>query len=142
MRKLEISFAALAANSQWMADNQNKTVHPPVTTQEKDDKDIYGTVNQMEKMETSAVHDAAAIATGMTIAVRHRRPRRNADAAPSSQMSKLPVNKDQIERLIVGDLKSFPGCEAALGVVVVPVLAHGATTTWTVSCFNGGNFRT
>jgi len=61
-RKLEISFAALAANSQWMADNQNKTVHPPVTTQEKDGKDISGTVNQTEKMQTSAVHDAAAIA--------------------------------------------------------------------------------
>ena len=61
-RKLEISFAALAANSQWMADNQNKTVHPPVTTQEKDGKDISGTVNQTEKMQTSAVPDAAAIA--------------------------------------------------------------------------------
>jgi hypothetical protein len=35
-RKLEISFAALAAHSQWMADNQNKTVHAPVTTQEKE----------------------------------------------------------------------------------------------------------
>ena len=38
-RKLEISFVALVANSQWMADNQNKTVHRPLATQEKDNKD-------------------------------------------------------------------------------------------------------
>src|SRR4051812_44235097 len=57
---------------------------------------------------------------------------------PGPQMSKLPITKEQIERLIVGDLKSFPGCAEALAVVVVPVLAHGATTTWTVSCFNAG----
>ena len=63
-RKLEISFAALAANSQWMADNQSKTVHRPgpVTAQEKDDKDLSGAVNRSEKSETSAVPDAAAIA--------------------------------------------------------------------------------
>jgi len=58
--------------------------------------------------------------------------------SPGPQMSKLPITKEQIERLIVGDLKSFSGCEGALAVVVVPVLAHGATTTWTVSCFNAG----
>ena len=54
-------------------------------------------------------------------------------------MSKLPVTKDQIERLIVGDLKSFPGCENALGVVVVPVPVHSTTVSWTVSCFNAGS---
>jgi hypothetical protein len=53
---------------------------------------------------------------------------------PGPHMSKLPVTKEQIERLIVDDLKGFPGCEKALAVVVVPVLAHRATTTWTVSC--------
>ncbi len=54
-------------------------------------------------------------------------------------MNKLPITKEQIEQLIMCDLQSFPGCEDALGVVVVPMLAHGATTTWTVSCFNAGS---
>lgn len=54
-------------------------------------------------------------------------------------MNKLPVTKEQIERLIVGDLQRFPGCKDALGVIVVPVHAHGATATWTVSCFNPGH---
>ena len=38
-RKLEISFVELAANTQWIADNQDKTVHGPLATQEKDNKD-------------------------------------------------------------------------------------------------------
>jgi hypothetical protein len=38
-RKLEISFVALAANAQWIADNQDKTVRRPLATQEKDNKD-------------------------------------------------------------------------------------------------------
>jgi hypothetical protein len=53
-------------------------------------------------------------------------------------MNKLPVTKEQIERLIVSDLQGFPGCENALGVVVVPVLTHDAKASWTVSCFNAG----
>ena len=58
--------------------------------------------------------------------------------AATIPMNKLPVTKDQIEQLIVCDLHGFPGCEHALGVVVVPVLMPGTTTTWTVSCFNAG----
>jgi hypothetical protein len=38
-RKLEISFVALAANAQWMIDNQDKIVSHPLTAQEKDNKD-------------------------------------------------------------------------------------------------------
>lgn len=53
-------------------------------------------------------------------------------------MNKLPVTREQIEQLIVCDLQGFPGCEGALAVVVVPVLAHDATVSWTVSCFNAG----
>jgi hypothetical protein len=53
-------------------------------------------------------------------------------------MNKLPVTKDEIERLIISDLQAFPGCEDALGVVVVPVCLSGAASTWTVSCFNAG----
>ncbi len=61
------------------------------------------------------------------------------NATQCSQMRKLPVTKEQIERLIVGDLKSFPGCENALAVVVVPVLSQCATVSWTVSRFNAGS---
>jgi hypothetical protein len=38
-RKLEISYVALAANAQWIADNQDKTVRRPLATQEQDNKD-------------------------------------------------------------------------------------------------------
>ena len=35
-RKLEISFVALAANAQWMVDNQDMTVRRTLAPQEKD----------------------------------------------------------------------------------------------------------
>jgi hypothetical protein len=54
-------------------------------------------------------------------------------------MNKLPVTKEQIEQLIVGDLQGFPGCETALAVVVVPVAQWDATSNWTVACFNAGS---
>jgi hypothetical protein len=52
-------------------------------------------------------------------------------------MDKLPVTKEEIERLIVGDLRGFPGCEDAKGVIVEALAPPGAT--WTVACFNPGN---
>lgn len=56
----------------------------------------------------------------------------------SAAMNKVPITKEEIELLIVGDLRSFPGCEGAKGVVVVP-LPSLSKATWTVSCFNPGN---
>jgi hypothetical protein len=53
-------------------------------------------------------------------------------------MNRFPATKEQIERLIVGDLQGFPGCGDALAVVVVPVHSQGATVNWTVSSFNPG----
>ena len=53
-------------------------------------------------------------------------------------MNRLPLVKEEIERLIVADLKGFPGCEQAVGVIVAPVVAIGAKVTWTVSHFNAG----
>jgi len=38
-RKLEISFVALAANAQWMVDNQDMTVRRTLAPQEKDYND-------------------------------------------------------------------------------------------------------
>ena len=66
-RKLEISFAALAANSQWMADNQNKTVHPPVKTQEKY---CNATVKQPKKSKP-----AGLAMTSAPVSKRRKRPR-------------------------------------------------------------------
>jgi hypothetical protein len=52
-------------------------------------------------------------------------------------MNKLPITKEEIERLIMGDLKGFPGCEDAQAVIVV-ALNPLSKATWTVSCFNPG----
>ena len=53
-------------------------------------------------------------------------------------MHRLPLVKEEIERLIIADLQGFPGCEHALGVIVAPVIAIGTEATWTVSHFNAG----
>jgi hypothetical protein len=53
-------------------------------------------------------------------------------------MNKVPITKEEIERLIVGDLRGFPGCEDAQGVIVV-ALNPLSKATWTVACFNPGN---
>ena len=53
-------------------------------------------------------------------------------------MEKLPKTKEEIERIIISEMKTFADCENALGVVVVPIVGHDHTATWTVSCFNPG----
>ena len=54
-------------------------------------------------------------------------------------MVKLSTTKEQIERLIVAELKTFAGCKSACGVIVVPLNDPVATATWTVSCFKAGS---
>ena len=54
-------------------------------------------------------------------------------------MDKLPMTKDEIERLLIAELHSFPDCEGALQVVVVPIEHYASASTWTVSRFNHGN---
>jgi len=54
-------------------------------------------------------------------------------------MDKAPVTKDEIERLLIAELHTFPGCEEAIQVVVVPIENNANIATWTVSCFNHGN---
>ncbi len=56
----------------------------------------------------------------------------------STDVEKLPKTKEEIERLIVAELRTFD-CESVLGVVVVPIVDHADAATWTVSCFNVGN---
>jgi hypothetical protein len=53
-------------------------------------------------------------------------------------MNRLPMTKEEIERLIIADLQGFPGCERALAVVVVPVFDNGTAATWTVCRFDAG----
>jgi len=53
-------------------------------------------------------------------------------------MEKAPKTKEEIERLLVADLQTFPGCEKAVRVVVVASDHHAAPANWTVSCFDHG----
>jgi hypothetical protein len=53
-------------------------------------------------------------------------------------VNKLPKTKDEIQRLITSELRTFNDCEEARGVVVIPIVADDGGATWTVSCFNRG----
>ena len=53
-------------------------------------------------------------------------------------MDKLPMTKEEIERLIIADLHTFPDCGKALGVVVAPVVDYVSAATWTVVRFHNG----
>jgi hypothetical protein len=53
-------------------------------------------------------------------------------------MDKLPMTKEEIERLIVADLHAFPDCGKAFGVVVAPVVDYVSAATWTVVRFHAG----
>ena len=52
-------------------------------------------------------------------------------------MEKLPKTKDEIQRLIVAELRTFADCEHAVGIVVSPI-DDAAAATWTVACFHRG----
>jgi hypothetical protein len=47
-------------------------------------------------------------------------------------------DKEEIERLIVADLRTFAGCHRARAVVVAQVVDHSSAATWTVSRFHTG----
>jgi hypothetical protein len=55
------------------------------------------------------------------------------------QMEKLPKTKEEIEHLLLAEMKTFEDCEHALAVFVVPIVDHDDAATWTVSYFNPGN---
>jgi hypothetical protein len=46
--------------------------------------------------------------------------------------------KDEIQKLIVAELRTFADCEKAWGVVVVPFAGDTGVATWRVSCFHRG----
>jgi hypothetical protein len=53
-------------------------------------------------------------------------------------VEKLPKTKDDIQRLIIAELRTCADCEKAWGIIVVPVVDDFAIATWTVSRFNRG----
>ena len=53
-------------------------------------------------------------------------------------MEKLPKTKDDIQRLIIAELRTCADCEKAWGIIVVPVVDDFAIATWTVSRFHRG----
>ena len=55
------------------------------------------------------------------------------------KMNKLSITREEIERLLVVNLQTFPNCERALRVVVVPIEDYTNAATWTVQKFNCGS---
>lgn len=53
-------------------------------------------------------------------------------------MEKLPKTKEEIEQLVLAEMKTFEDCAHALAVVVVPIVDEAEVATWTVSRFNPG----
>jgi hypothetical protein len=53
-------------------------------------------------------------------------------------VEKIPKTKDEIQRLIIAELRTFAQCERAWGIVVVPIVDHTGVATWTVSRFHRG----
>jgi hypothetical protein len=53
-------------------------------------------------------------------------------------VDKFPKTKDEMQRLILAELRTVADCEKAFGVVVVPVIAGDPVANWTVSCFHRG----
>ena len=56
----------------------------------------------------------------------------------SAVVEKLPKTKDDIQRLIIAELRTCADCEKAWGIIVVPVVDDFAIPTWTVSRFHRG----
>jgi hypothetical protein len=53
-------------------------------------------------------------------------------------VEKLPKTKDEIQRLIIAELRTCAECDRAWGIVVVPVVDDMSIATWTVSRFHRG----
>ena len=54
-------------------------------------------------------------------------------------MNKLSLTREEIERLLVVNLQTFPNCETAVEVVVIPIDSYRNAANWTVQKFNCGN---
>jgi hypothetical protein len=56
----------------------------------------------------------------------------------SQIVDKCPKTKDEIQDMVIAELRRFAGCEEAWGVVVVGLDGEISGATWTVSRFNRG----
>jgi hypothetical protein len=71
--------------------------------------------------------------------------RRDARVCPTTSsvmtvrvVEKIPKTKDEIQCLIIAELRTFAQCEKAWGIVVVPIVDDTGVATWTVSRFHRG----
>ena len=55
-----------------------------------------------------------------------------------ADVGKLPKTKEEIERLIIAELRTFAGCVMVVGIVVTPIVDYTEDATWTVSRFDSG----
>ena len=53
-------------------------------------------------------------------------------------MARLLRTKEELEQLVIEELRTFETCEDASAVVVVRITDPGEQATWTVSCFKAG----
>jgi len=53
-------------------------------------------------------------------------------------VEKLPKTKDEIQNLIIAELRTFAACDKAWGIIVVPLVDDTSVATWTVSHFHRG----
>ena len=53
-------------------------------------------------------------------------------------VQKLPKTKEEIQRLLIAELRTFADCEQAWAIVVVPIIDDAGVVTWTVSRFHRG----
>jgi len=54
------------------------------------------------------------------------------------RVNKAPKSKDEIEALIIAELREYEDCETAWGVEVIAVEVEDDIANWTVVCFNRG----
>lgn len=53
-------------------------------------------------------------------------------------VNKTPKSKDEIQEMVAAELRRFPDCEEAQGVVVVGIDSEISGATWTVCRFHRG----
>ena len=51
---------------------------------------------------------------------------------------KQPRTKEEIQRLVIAELRTFADCDSALAIVVIPIVDDADAPTWTVSRFHRG----
>jgi len=54
-------------------------------------------------------------------------------------MDKLCITREEIERLLVANLQTFPHCETAVQVIVIPIDDCRNIANWTVQKFDSGS---